>query len=157
MATVMEEMSAAGVPPILYVLTAFSRESLIRHGSPEQIDKHVRPTLSGERKICFGVTEPEAGTNSFAMRTRAKRTSSGGYVINGQKAFISAADEADHILLIARTAPPVNVWAVTGGSRCSSSTRRRQGSNSRGWISIGTPRSASLRCSCPTSRFPRLP
>jgi hypothetical protein len=94
------------VPPILYVLTAFSRESLIRHGSPEQIDKHVRPTLSGERKICFGVTEPEAGTNSFAMRTRAKRTSGGGYVINGQKAFISAADEADHILLIARTAPP---------------------------------------------------
>jgi hypothetical protein len=106
MATVMEEMSAAGVPPILYVLTAFSRESLIRHGSPEQIDKHVRPTLSGERKICFGVTEPEAGTNSFAMRTRAERTSGGGYVINGQKAFISAADEADHILLIARTAPP---------------------------------------------------
>jgi alkylation response protein AidB-like acyl-CoA dehydrogenase len=106
MATVMEEMSAAGVPPILYVLTAFSRESLIRHGSPEQIADHVTPTLSGERKICFGVTEPEAGTNSFAMRTRARRTSSGSYVINGQKAFISAADEADHMLLIARTASP---------------------------------------------------
>jgi alkylation response protein AidB-like acyl-CoA dehydrogenase len=106
MATVMEEMSAAGVPPILYVLTAFSRESLIRHGSPEQIDEHVTPTLTGERKICFGVTEPEAGTNSFAMRTRAKRTATGSYVINGQTAFISAADEADHLLLIARTAPP---------------------------------------------------
>jgi acyl-CoA dehydrogenase len=106
MATVMEEMSAVGVPPILYVLTAFSRESLIRHGSPEQIADHVVPTLRGERKICFGVTEPEAGTNSFAMRTRARRTSAGSYVINGQKAFISAADEADHMLLIARTAPP---------------------------------------------------
>jgi acyl-CoA dehydrogenase len=106
MATVMEEMSAAGVPPILYVLTAFSRESLIRHGRPEQIAAHVVPSLSGERKICFGVTEPEAGTNSFAMRTRARRADDGRYVINGQKAFISGADEADHMLLIARTAPP---------------------------------------------------
>jgi acyl-CoA dehydrogenase len=104
MATVMEEMSSAGVPPILYVLTAFSRESLIRHGSPEQIAKHVLPTLTGERKICFGVTEPAAGTNSFAMRTRARRTDEGTYVINGQKAFISGADEANHMLLIARTA-----------------------------------------------------
>jgi acyl-CoA dehydrogenase len=105
MATVMEEMSAVGVPPILYVLTAFSRESLIRHGSPQQIEDHVVRTLNGERKICFGVTEPDAGTNSFAMRTRARRTDDGGYVINGQKAFISGADEADHMLLIARTAP----------------------------------------------------
>jgi alkylation response protein AidB-like acyl-CoA dehydrogenase len=106
MATVMEEMSAAGVPPILYVLTAFSRESLIRHGSPQQIADHVAPTLTGERKICFGVTEPDAGTNSFAMRTSARPTGDGGFVINGQKAFISAADEADHMLLIARTASP---------------------------------------------------
>jgi alkylation response protein AidB-like acyl-CoA dehydrogenase len=106
MATVMEEMSAVGVPPILYVLMAFSRESLIRHGSPQQIEDHVARTLTGERKICFAVTEPEAGTNSFAMRTRARRTGDGGFVINGQKAFISAADEADHMLLIARTAPP---------------------------------------------------
>jgi alkylation response protein AidB-like acyl-CoA dehydrogenase len=104
MATIMEEMSAVGVPPILYVLTAFSRESLIRHGSPQQIEDHVLPTLSGDRKICFAVTEPEAGTNSFAMRTSARR-SGDGYIINGQKAFISGADEADHMLLIARTAP----------------------------------------------------
>jgi alkylation response protein AidB-like acyl-CoA dehydrogenase len=105
MATVMEEMSAVGVPPVLYVLTAFSRESLIRHGSEQQIADHVVPTISGERRICFAVTEPDAGTNSFAMRTRARRLDHGGYVLNGQKAFISGADEADHMLLIARTAP----------------------------------------------------
>jgi alkylation response protein AidB-like acyl-CoA dehydrogenase len=104
MATVMEEMSAVGVPPILYVLTAFSRESLIRHGSEQQVADHVVPTIAGERRICFAVTEPDAGTNSFAMRTQARRRDDGGYVINGQKAFISGADEADHMLLIARTA-----------------------------------------------------
>ncbi len=104
MATVMDEMSAVGVPPILYALTTFSREALIRNGSEQQIQAHVVPTLTGERKICFGVTEPDAGTNSFAMRTSARR-SGDGYVINGQKAFITAADEADHMLLIARTAP----------------------------------------------------
>jgi alkylation response protein AidB-like acyl-CoA dehydrogenase len=105
MATVMEEMSAVGVPPILYVLTAFSRESLIRHGSEQQVADHVVPTIAGRRRICFAVTEPDAGTNSFAMRTRARRRDDGSYVINGQKAFISGADEADHMLLIARTAP----------------------------------------------------
>jgi len=85
MATVMEEMSAVGVPPILYVLTAFSRESLIRHGSEQQIADHVVPTISGERRICFAVTEPDAGTNSFAMRTRAQRLDDGRYVLNGHR------------------------------------------------------------------------
>ncbi len=105
-ATVVETMSAAGVPPILYLLTMFSREAILRHGSEQQITDHVMPTLTGDRKICFGVTEPDAGTNSFAMRTSAKAIGDGRYVINGQKAFITGADEADHILVIARTAPP---------------------------------------------------
>jgi len=105
-ATVVEQMSAAGVPPILYLLTAFSREALIRHGSERQIRDHVIPTLTGDRKICFGVTEPDAGTNSFAIRTRARGTDRGDYLVTGQKAFITAADEADHMLLIARTGAP---------------------------------------------------
>jgi alkylation response protein AidB-like acyl-CoA dehydrogenase len=104
--TVIEQMSAAGVPPILYILTAFSREALIRHGSAQQIADHVALTLTGERKICFGVTEPDAGTNSFAMRTRARPSDDGGFVLNGQKAFITGVDEADHVLLIARSAEP---------------------------------------------------
>jgi alkylation response protein AidB-like acyl-CoA dehydrogenase len=103
---VMDEMSSMGVPPLLYSLTTFSREAILLSGTPEQIRDHVIPTISGDRKICFGVTEPEAGTNSFAMRTRAVRRPDGSYVINGQKVFISAADEADHMLLVARTAGP---------------------------------------------------
>ncbi len=51
------------------------------------------------------MTEPEAGTNSFAARTYARKSPDGTYRITGQKVFISGADESDHILLLARTAP----------------------------------------------------
>lgn len=111
---VMEALARAGIPPLLYSLTSFSREAILRYGSPEQIKKHVVPTISGERKICFGVTEPEAGTNSFALRTSARKTENG-YRINGQKVYISGADQADHILLLARTAPASAALTRTSG------------------------------------------
>lgn len=101
----MEALARAGVPPLQYSLTTFSREAILRHGSEQQIKDHVIATMTGKRKICLGVTEPEAGTNSFASRTTARRTADGGYRISGQKVFISGADESDHILLLARTAP----------------------------------------------------
>lgn len=103
---VMEALARAGVPPLQYGLTTFSREAILRYGTDQQIEDHVVTTISGKRKICFGVTEPEAGTNSFATRTYARRTPDGTYRISGQKVFISGADESDHILLLARTAPP---------------------------------------------------
>jgi alkylation response protein AidB-like acyl-CoA dehydrogenase len=68
------------------------------------VKNHALATISGARRFCLGVTEPEAGTNSFAARTVA-RPVPGGYRISGQKVFISGADESDHILLLARTAP----------------------------------------------------
>lgn len=101
---VMEALATAGVPPLQYSLTTFCREAVLRHGSQAQVRDHVLSTVSGERRFCLGVTEPEAGTNSFAARTTATRTPDG-YRIRGQKVYISAADESDHILLLARTAP----------------------------------------------------
>lgn len=103
---VMEALARAGVPPLQYSLTTFSREAILRHGTEDQIKDHVLGTISGRRRFCLGVTEPEAGTNSFASRTTARRTSAGGYRINGQKVYISGADESDHILLLTRTAGP---------------------------------------------------
>lgn len=111
---VMEALARAGIPPLLYSLTSFSREAILRYGTPDQIAQHVVPTISGKRKICFGVTEPEAGTNSFALRTTARRTA-GGYIISGQKVFISGADQADHILLLTRTAPAGEKLSRTSG------------------------------------------
>jgi hypothetical protein len=99
---IMETMAAEGVPPLTYSLLAFAREALVKHGSPEQLERHLGPLMRGEQKICFGVTEPDAGTNSFAMRSRAKRTEHGSYVLNGEKVFISGADQADYMVFIAR-------------------------------------------------------
>jgi len=104
-ATVMEEMSRAGLPPMLYSLTAFSRQAILRHGTAEQIETHVVPTLTAKRTFSFAITEPDAGTNSFTMSTLATRRPDGCYVLKGQKVFISGADQADHMLVVARSTP----------------------------------------------------
>lgn len=104
-ATVMEEMSRAGCPPMLFSLTCFSRQAILRHGTPRQIEQHVVPSMSGDRMFCFAFTEAESGTNSFKMRTSAVRNDDGSYRLNGQKVFISGADQADHALVAARTTP----------------------------------------------------
>ncbi|MFI6573174.1 acyl-CoA dehydrogenase family protein [Nocardia fluminea] len=101
-AAVMEHLSRVGTPPMLYALTSFARQSILRNGTPEQIQQCVVPTLSGERMISFAVTEPDAGTNSFAMRTAVKPVD-GGFVLNGQKTFISGADQSDVMLVAAKT------------------------------------------------------
>ncbi|MBE7193279.1 MAG: acyl-CoA dehydrogenase, partial [Gordonia polyisoprenivorans] len=104
-AAAMEAMSAAGTPPMLFSLTSFARQAILRHGTPEQIAEHVTPTLTAERTFCFAITEPDAGTNSFNMSTLARRRESGEFVLNGQKVFISGADQADYIMVVARTTP----------------------------------------------------
>jgi acyl-CoA dehydrogenase len=100
----MEATSAAGTPLALYLLTAFSRESILRHGAPEQCKRFVEPTASGADRICFAITEPNAGTNSFAMESFATKTLDGTYLLNGQKIFISAVDAANRMLVVCRTA-----------------------------------------------------
>ncbi|WP_342661524.1 Acyl-CoA dehydrogenase fadE12 (plasmid) [Rhodococcus ruber] len=114
-AAVMEEMSRAGTPPMLFSLTSFARQSIIRHGTPDQIRRYVEPTLTAEQTFCFAITEPDAGTNSFAMRTLARRQDDGTYVLNGQKVFISGADQATHIMVVARTTPASEVTKKSDG------------------------------------------
>jgi acyl-CoA dehydrogenase len=100
----MEATSAAGTPLALYLLTAFSRESILRHGSPEQCKRFVEPTATGAERMCFAITEPNAGTNSFAMESLATRTIDGTYLLNGQKIFISGVDAAQRMMVVCRTA-----------------------------------------------------
>ncbi len=68
----------------------------------EQRDEYLLPTIRGERRECFALTEPEAGSDARSIRTRAVRDGDD-WVINGTKQFISDADHADFILLIAVT------------------------------------------------------
>lgn len=114
-AAVMEAMSEAGMPPMLFSLTSFARHAILASGTTDQIKEHVVPSLTAERTFCFAITEPDAGTNSFAMRTLARRRDDGSYVVTGQKVFISGADQADHIMLVARTTPYAEVERKSDG------------------------------------------
>lgn len=100
---VLNEVTArAGVISLFFVLGSFARMPIIKHGTPAQIRKFVTPTATGEGKMCFGVTEPNAGTNTFRLQTTAARNS-GGWLVNGSKVFITGAKESTSMLLIART------------------------------------------------------
>jgi len=98
-----EALALAGVPTLMLVVTGLARVPIVRHGTPEQIRKYVTPTCSGERKLCFAITEPDAGTNSFAMTTLATPNAKGGWTLNGQKVFISGGSVADYVCFFAKT------------------------------------------------------
>ncbi|MFC4495113.1 acyl-CoA dehydrogenase family protein [Streptomyces ovatisporus] len=83
----------------------YTMGSLLRHGSEEQKQRYLPAIASGALRLqAFGVTEPTAGTDTTAIRTTATRTE-GGYVVNGQKVFISRVQHSDLMLLLARTTP----------------------------------------------------
>lgn len=78
--------------------------SLIAHGTAEQQDRYLLPTLRGDLLWCQLFSEPGAGSDLASLRTRAERTEEG-WRINGQKVWTSAARGADHGILLARTDP----------------------------------------------------
>lgn len=76
--------------------------TLLEHGTREQKDFFLPKILAGEIHFAIGYTEPEAGTDLAALRTRAVRDGDE-YVVNGQKTFTTGAHEADYIWLACRT------------------------------------------------------
>ena len=72
------------------------------------------PLIRGEHKACFAVTEPDAGLDTTALKTKAERHGDG-YVVTGQKIWISTAQVADKVLLLARTTPRDEVKRTTDG------------------------------------------
>jgi acyl-CoA dehydrogenase len=101
-ATLIEVIARAGIVPDFVLVPNFARVPVVRYGTPAQAERFAASTLRTERRPCFAITEPDAGTNSLRMRTSARPTS-GGWRIRGQKVFISGAGEADEMLLVART------------------------------------------------------
>jgi alkylation response protein AidB-like acyl-CoA dehydrogenase len=104
----------AGLLMPLSVPNYMVRTPLLKHGTEEQKRRYLPPTATGEAHYAFAITEPDAGTNTFKIRTNAKRQANGDYLLNGQKCFITAWDESSHALVVARTAP-VDPAARTSG------------------------------------------
>ena len=103
LAIVCEELASQGCPLLMLVVNpAISGTVLKLHGSPEQKKEWLPPMATGERRIVFGITEPDAGSNSHRISTTATRNGNG-YRLRGTKYYISAVDEADAILVVART------------------------------------------------------
>jgi acyl-CoA dehydrogenase len=76
----------------------------LRHGSPDQKDKYLLGLVNGTIKSAFGLTEPEAGSDSAAMKTRAVQRD-GGWVLNGRKHYINGGATADVLMVMAVTDP----------------------------------------------------
>lgn len=84
--------------------TVLCADNIRRNGNPEQKAKYLPPLVSGDKIGCLAMTEPNAGSDVMAMRTRAVRDGDS-YVINGSKMFITNAPVGDVLLLYAKTAP----------------------------------------------------
>ncbi len=97
-----EEITANGFSPGLLLVTAMDTSCILRSGSEELKQRFLPGIAEGKLKLCFAVTEPDAGTNTFRIRTAARRDGDR-YLISGQKMFITGVDVADYMLTVART------------------------------------------------------
>jgi len=97
-----EEVCANAFSPGLLLVTAMDSACLLKNGSPELKQRYLPGIADGTLKFCFAITEPDAGTNTFRLKTSAKRDGDD-YVLNGQKVFISGVDISDYMLVVART------------------------------------------------------
>jgi alkylation response protein AidB-like acyl-CoA dehydrogenase len=103
LAIVCEELSAAGCPLLLLVVSpAIVGSVLARHGTPEQRRDFLPGIADGTLKVVFAITEPEAGSNFHRLTTTARRDGDD-WVLSGRKCFISGVDEARYVLVVART------------------------------------------------------
>jgi alkylation response protein AidB-like acyl-CoA dehydrogenase len=102
---VIEETAAHGCPLLSMVISSICGPILSAHGS-EELKQHWLPGIaSGKRRMSFAITEPDAGTNTHRISTSAARDGDG-WVLKGTKYYTSAVDEAESILVVARTGEP---------------------------------------------------
>src|SRR6266540_1924070 len=103
LAIVAEELAAHGCPLMLLMVSpAICGTILARFGTPEQRDRWLPGLATGERKMVFAITEPEAGSNSHRLSTTGTRDGDA-WTIRGTKHFISGVDEAAAVLVVTRT------------------------------------------------------
>jgi acyl-CoA dehydrogenase len=91
-------------------MNIFGLHPVVVFGTKAQQQRWLPPLIAGEHKACFAVTEPNTGLNTLKLKTKAVRHGDH-YVVNGQKIWISTAQVAQKMLLLARTTP---IEEVTG-------------------------------------------
>ena len=98
-----ERLAEHGVAPLFFVVNqGIAVPSISRHGTEEQKQRWLPAIASGEKRCCFAITEPNAGTNTFKIQTRG-REEGDHFVLNGNKLFISGINDAQQVLVVART------------------------------------------------------
>lgn len=95
-------------------INIFGLNPVVVHGTEEQKRRMLPPMVQGREKACFAVTEPNTGLNTTQLKTRAVKKGDR-YVVDGQKVWISTAQVADRMLLLARTTPLEEVSKPTHG------------------------------------------
>ncbi len=104
LAIVLEELAAAGCGLLMMVVSpAICGTILARFGTAGQKQEWLPKLASGSAIMAFGITEPDAGSNSHKLSTVASRDGDA-WVLNGRKIYISGVDEAEAVLIVARTA-----------------------------------------------------
>lgn len=103
MHTVAKSPGAMSAASAIHI-NIFGPNPIVVFGTAEQKERWLPPLIKGQMRTCFGVTEPTAGLNTSQIQTRAQRDGDQ-YIVNGQKMWTSTAQEADKILLLARTTP----------------------------------------------------
>ena len=101
-AAVCEELAAQGCPLLMMVVSPAICGTVISHyGTEEQKQRWLPGLADGTSTMAFAITEPDAGTNSHAITTTARRDGDE-WILSGRKVFISGVDEADNVLVVAR-------------------------------------------------------
>jgi acyl-CoA dehydrogenase len=95
-------------------MNIFGLNPVVVFGTEEQKRRMLPPLIAGKERACFAVTEPNTGLDTTQLQTRAERRGSR-YVVNGQKVWISAAQVAEKVLILARTTPLEDVSKRTDG------------------------------------------
>ncbi len=104
---VSEELSRCGAMGLVTSLHSYgiSLPPIVKHGTPEQKEKYLRPVIAGDRISALAVTEPSGGSDVANLLTTAKRDGDH-YIVNGSKTFITSGYNADQITCAVRTGGP---------------------------------------------------
>jgi alkylation response protein AidB-like acyl-CoA dehydrogenase len=102
----LARIGSGGVGMAIAVQSEMATPPILKFGTEEQKQRYLVPALRGEKVVCLGITEPNAGSDVASIETTATADGSGGWVINGSKIFITNGVRADFCLLVTRTDKP---------------------------------------------------